>query len=125
MHYPDLLSGVCFVCQVYLSLVIVYCWLSSVGCRILAIYIRMSLSAGVVGFWLSGVGCRVSDVGRWMLIVTIFFSCQCPALCITVSFHFRTCSPWTAFIVFADFLVFLNGTVLIILGYGFTRLKDP
>jgi hypothetical protein len=45
-------------CRAYLSVVVVCCWLSNVGFRVMPVGCPVSLSVGVVGFGLSGVGCQ-------------------------------------------------------------------
>jgi hypothetical protein len=65
------LSGVGVDCRFYPSMVVVYCWLSGVGCRLLNIDFRVQLSEVVVCCWLQGVSCRV-----WLLVVCI----GCPAV---------------------------------------------
>jgi hypothetical protein len=58
----------------YLSVVIVCCWLSGIGCKVLTID-RLVLLSLVVGCQLSGVGCRLS-----VWAVVHFFYCRYPAL---------------------------------------------
>ncbi len=55
-------SVVCWVHGSLLSVIVVCCSMSSVGCSLLAVDCRMSLSVVVVCSWLSGVGCRMLAV---------------------------------------------------------------
>jgi hypothetical protein len=59
-------SGVCSVCRMYSicrwNFVVVRGQLSSVGCRVLKVDCRVSLSMFVVRSWLSGDGCQVLAV---------------------------------------------------------------
>ncbi len=50
-----LLSGVGSGCQVFLSVLVVCCWLSGVGCRVLTVDFRVSWLVVAVGSWSSGV----------------------------------------------------------------------
>jgi hypothetical protein len=50
------------------------CLLSVVGCRLLTIDSKLSLSMVVVGSWLSGVRCRL------LKVLVSFFHNRCPAL---------------------------------------------
>ncbi len=80
-----LTNNVSFVSRVHgslLSVIVVCCSMSSVGCSVLAFDCRMSLSVVVVCSWLSGVGCRLSGVVCCLSVSVVahFFRCRCPAL---------------------------------------------
>ncbi len=80
LFYPFLLSCVCAVCTVNLSVIVVCCWWLGVGCRVLTVDFRILLSVVVVGSWSWGPGFWVLVVDGWYVVVAHLFHWQCPAL---------------------------------------------